>query len=56
MARGELKPWTDAEDKRLLLMYSEGYERCLIAESLGRPAKSITERKRKLLAENCRTR
>lgn len=45
------RPWTDAEDKRLLRMYREGYERDLIAESLGRPAKSITERKRKLLPE-----
>jgi DNA-binding NarL/FixJ family response regulator len=49
------RPWTDAEDKRLLRMYKDGYERRIIAEALGRPPKTITDRKRKLLADECQT-
>jgi hypothetical protein len=49
------RPWTDAEDKRLLRMYRDGYERRMIAEALGRPAKAITDRKRKLMADECLT-
>ena len=42
------RPWTDAEDKRMLRMYREGYEARTISESLGRPVKTISERRRKL--------
>ena len=49
------RPWTDSEDKRLLRMYRDGYERRMIAEALGRPAKAITDRKRKLMADECPT-
>ena len=47
--------WTEAEDKRLLRMYREGYERRAIAEALGRPPATITDRKRKLMADECPT-
>ena len=47
------RPWTDAEDKRMLRMYREGYTRSIIAEALGRPVKTITDRKRKLTADGC---
>ncbi len=36
-------------------MYREGYERRIIAEALGRPAAAVTDRKRKLLDEQCPT-
>lgn len=55
MPAGKPKPWTEAEDKRLLRMYREGYERRVIAEALGRPAGAVTDRKRRLLADECPT-
>ena len=47
-----VRPWTEAEDKRLMRMYREGYERRVIAEALGRPAATVTDRKRKLLEDS----
>ncbi len=49
------RPWTDAEDKRLLRMYREGYEPKIMAEAFGRPAKTISDRRRKLLSDECPT-
>jgi DNA-binding NarL/FixJ family response regulator len=49
MPAGRPKPWTDAEDKRLLRMYREGFARSEIAEALGRRAESVSDRKRLLL-------
>ena len=48
--------WTDAEDKRLLRMYREGYEPKIMAEAFGRSAQAISDRRRKLLSEECATR
>lgn len=42
------RPWTDAEDKRMMRMYREGYGRSVIAESLGRSGEAVTKRKRQL--------
>ena len=52
MPAGKPKVWTDAEDKRLLRMHSEGYERRVIAESLGRTGEAVTKR-RKFLEQVC---
>ena len=49
------RPWTDAEDKRLLRMYREGYGRSVIAEALGRPVQSVSDRKRKLVEKESPT-
>lgn len=43
------RSWSEAEDKRLMRMYREGYEPRVVAEALGRPVKTISERRRKLL-------
>jgi len=48
MSAHHIRPWSDAEDKRLMRMYREGYERSLIAESLGRTREAVTKRKRQI--------
>ena len=55
MTLRSFRPWTEAEDQRLLRMYRDGYERTVIAEALGRRPKAITDRKRTLLADECPT-
>ena len=54
MAAGKPKLWTEAEDKRLLRMYRDGYMREAIAESLGRTKEAVSKRK-KHLEETCST-
>lgn len=51
MPAGKPKLWIDADDKRLLRMHSEGYERRVIAESLGRTGEAITKRRKQLKLE-----
>lgn len=55
MAFRETRLWTDAEDKRVLRMYREGYEPRTISESLVRPVRTVSELKRRLLEEECPT-
>ena len=43
------RPWTAAEDKRLLRMYEEGYPRKVIAEALGRRGEAVSDRRRALM-------
>ena len=52
MPAGKPNLWTEAEDKRLLRMYREGYEPKIMAEALGRSAKAVSDRRRKLLEED----
>ena len=48
MPPGKPSVWTDTEDRRLLRMYNEGYERRVIAEALGRTGEAVSKRKRHL--------
>lgn len=43
------RPWTAAEDERLLRMYGEGYPRSVIAEALGRRGEAVSDRRRALM-------
>ena len=52
MAFRNTRPWTDAEDKHLRHMYREGYEPRIVAEALGRPAKTVSERRCKLMEDS----
>lgn len=54
MSAHHIRAWSDAEDKRLMRMYREGYERRFIAESLGRTKQAVTKRKRQI-KETCPT-